>query len=323
MGLETVTYISDLNTANPPASDGLVQGDDHIRNIKSALKTTFPNITGAVTATHSAINTAAAAFDSTGHLLAAAGAVATPGQTFTGDTDTGWSNPSANTLKGSVGGAEFMGVTSAKAVTFASSVTADTLVGTNGVSGPGTIPVGGTILWWTDTLPTNYLWCNHAAVSRTTYAALFALIGTTYGAGDGSTTFNLPDLRDVAPVGKGTMGGASAAGRITNYVTTALGTVIGACLHLLTTGEMPSHTHTATSTVTDPGHTHDGITGGVQSGSGATRMSAFTGTTNATGVVASATTGVTVATSNANTGGGTSHDNVSPGTICNFIIRAL
>jgi len=55
-------------------------------------------------------------------------------------------------------------------------------------------PVGSYLLFAGKTLPTGYLLCNGAAVSRTTYAALFAVIGTTYGAGDGSTTFNLPNL---------------------------------------------------------------------------------------------------------------------------------
>ena len=55
-------------------------------------------------------------------------------------------------------------------------------------------PVGSYLLFAGKTLPTGYLLCNGAAVSRTTYAALFAVIGTTYGAGNGSTTFNLPNL---------------------------------------------------------------------------------------------------------------------------------
>lgn len=50
MGLESVTHISDLNVANPTTSDGLSQGDDHIRNLKTALKTDFPNINGVVSA---------------------------------------------------------------------------------------------------------------------------------------------------------------------------------------------------------------------------------------------------------------------------------
>lgn len=57
MALESVTYINDLNAANPLSTDSVSQADDHIRLIKAAIKATFPNITGPVTATQSAINT--------------------------------------------------------------------------------------------------------------------------------------------------------------------------------------------------------------------------------------------------------------------------
>lgn len=57
------------------------------------------------------------------------------------------------------------------------------------------VPVGTTIEWRTATVPDDYLECDGSAISRTTYAALFAVLGTTYGVGDGSTTFNLPDDR--------------------------------------------------------------------------------------------------------------------------------
>ena len=60
------------------------------------------------------------------------------------------------------------------------------------------------------TAPTGWLICNGAAVSRTTYATLFAVIGTTWGSGDGSSTFNLPDLRGRAPIGAGTGSGLTA-----------------------------------------------------------------------------------------------------------------
>ena len=65
-------------------------------------------------------------------------------------------------------------------------------------------PVGFIGLWGEDTLPEGWLLCNGAAVSRSTYAGLFAKIGTKYGTGDGSTTFNLPDFRDRYPIGSGT-----------------------------------------------------------------------------------------------------------------------
>jgi hypothetical protein len=58
MPLESGTYISDLNVSNPAAGDAMSQGDDHLRLIKSAIKTTFPNVTGAVNATHTTLNNA-------------------------------------------------------------------------------------------------------------------------------------------------------------------------------------------------------------------------------------------------------------------------
>lgn len=72
---------------------------------------------------------------------------------------------------------------------------------------PGiTLPYGGT------TAPNGYILCDGSAVSRTTYAALFAILSTTYGVGDGSTTFNVPDLRQRFPLGKATSGTGSTLG---------------------------------------------------------------------------------------------------------------
>jgi microcystin-dependent protein len=64
-----------------------------------------------------------------------------------------------------------------------------------GMTGKIVEPIGSIVLLASSTVPTGYLECNGAAISRTTYATLFAVLGTTWGAGDGSTTFNLPDLR--------------------------------------------------------------------------------------------------------------------------------
>ena len=71
---------------------------------------------------------------------------------------------------------------------------------------------GSVIAWAANTTPNGYLLCNGAAVSRTTYAALFAAIGTIYGTGDGSSTFNLPNLTDRFIQGSGTAGTVKAAG---------------------------------------------------------------------------------------------------------------
>lgn len=81
-------------------------------------------------------------------------------------------------------------------------------------------PTGFIGLWGEDTLPEGWLLCNGAAVSRSTYAGLFAKIGTKYGTGDGSTTFNLPDFRDRYPIGAGT----NAVG---TYIAEQLPNIIG------------------------------------------------------------------------------------------------
>jgi microcystin-dependent protein len=110
---------------------------------------------------------------------------------------------------------------------------------------PPPIPAG--VIWeyGGTTAPSGWLLCNGDAVSRSTYAALFAIIGTAYGSGDGSTTFNVPDRRDRFGIGasgtiaRGSTGGSSTSG----------GTA-------LTTAQLPSHTHTGTtSTAGEHSHT--------------------------------------------------------------------
>jgi microcystin-dependent protein len=117
----------------------------------------------------------------------------------------------------------------------------------------GTIlPYGGS------SAPSGFLLCFGQAVSRSTYADLFAAIGTTFGAGDGSTTFNVPDLRGRIPAGQDDMGG-TPANRLTDQPGGVDGSILGASggdeVHTLTTAEMPSHTHTGT-TASDGSHSH-------------------------------------------------------------------
>jgi len=105
-------------------------------------------------------------------------------------------------------------------------------------------PEPSTILFYLgSTAPTGWLLCDGSAVSRTTYEDLFDAIGTTYGSGDGSTTFNLPDLRGRSTLGLDNMGGSSA-NRVTATEADTLGGTNGAETHTLTVTEMPSHTHT-------------------------------------------------------------------------------
>lgn len=179
------------------------------------------------------------------------------------------------------------------------------------------VPVGTVTDFAGSVPPDGFLFCFGQAVSRTEYSSLFSVIGTTYGAGNGTTTFNLPDYRGVVLAGKDNMGGV-AAGRLTAPIIDGivLGATGGVEEHALTDGELPWHSHDAT--VNDPGHSHF-YTGamvpgaGYQSGSNMQQQTAV--------VTSHTTTDITVDISA--TGGGFAHTNVQPTTITNKIIKVL
>nr|DAF66323.1 MAG TPA: tail collar fiber protein [Caudoviricetes sp.] len=177
------------------------------------------------------------------------------------------------------------------------------------------VPIGEVKAFPIDTPPQGWLLCFGQAVSRTTYAALFSVIGTRFGAGDGGSTFNLPDLRGRVMVGRDDMGG-SAANRVTIAGSGVNGGVVGSAggaqTHTLTVAQMPLHGHP----VNDPGHTHLG--GANTSSPGVnypgTGPNPFFGGQSPTGA---SLTGITVQ----QTGGGGAHNNMQPSIIMNFIIR--
>lgn len=164
------------------------------------------------------------------------------------------------------------------------------------------MPVGAVIDVAGATAPLGTLLAYGQAISRTTYADLFAYLGTLYGVGDGSTTFNLPDLRGRTVAGKDNMGGSSA-NRLTNQSGglngDTLGATGGAETHTLITAEMPSHDHS--------------IGGGqsqwVRGGTGASPASI-----NQVG------SAFRVDNDMDNTGGGGAHNNVQPTIIFNKAI---
>ena len=218
MALETATYISDLNAANPAATDGLAQADDHFRIIKGAVKATFPNVTGAISATHGALD-AAATF--AGAITASAAEINVLDGISTGLTSAelsvldGITASTANlNLVGTlpvVGtlaqGSVVVGNSSsvATAVTLGTSGTVLTSDGTDAawtaLPAVSNFEAGMVQMFANTTVPTGWLECDGAAVSRTTYATLFAAIGTAYGVGNGSSTFTLPDMRGEFPRG--------------------------------------------------------------------------------------------------------------------------
>jgi len=165
---------------------------------------------------------------------------------------------------------------------------------------------GSMLMWPTATAPSGFLLCNGATASRATYAALFAIIGTVFGVGDGSTTFTLPDYRDRMPIGAGTTYAAAGVGGSKDAI-------------------VVSHTHTATSTVTDPGHSHTLVaesSGGYGGGNNQYNVTR----SNTDGLFPALatdakTTGITVATTNASTGSSGTNANLPPYLGVYFIIK--
>ena len=173
-----------------------------------------------------------------------------------------------------------------------------TVLGT--ISGGGSLIAGQIIMYGAGSAPSGWLECDGSAVSRSTYSVLFAAIGTTWGSGDGVNTFNLPDLRGRAPIGRGTGSGLSAR---------TLAQQVGAETHTLSEAEMPTHNHG----ITDPGHFHGAATQG----------SGYTATNGANGNRAdfgNTTTNFTNISIN-NAGSSNAHNNMQPSLVVLYIIK--
>jgi len=177
-------------------------------------------------------------------------------------------------------------------------------------------PVGSVIDFAGNSAPTGWLVCDGSAVSRTTYSDLFSAIGTLWGSGDGINTFNLPDLRRKTTIGAGGTGSAT--------IGNSVGNTGGEENHTLSTSEIPSHTHNAT-TASAGSHKHDftvvtSVTGGGQMGYNfAVDSKQTVGLINTT-YESSAGSHTHVMTVDP-TGGGNGHNTMQPSAVMNKIIK--
>lgn len=172
----------------------------------------------------------------------------------------------------------------------------------------GVEPAGRISAYAGSSAPAGYLICNGSAVSRTTYATLFSVIGTTYGSGDGSTTFNLPDLRGRTIIGVGQGTG------LTNRLLNATG---GEESHTLTVSEMPAHNHS----INDPGHSHIPINGRDDGNASNQNGQAPSGDATSNLVNGYSTNSATTGISINNNGSGSAHNTMMPFVALNYIIK--
>lgn len=187
---------------------------------------------------------------------------------------------------------------------------------------PYGIPLAGGLDYWGSTTPGSaFAFPTGQAVSRTTYADLFALVGTTYGSGDGTTTFNLPDKTERVSVMK-----AATATRLTSAYfggnSTALGAVGGGESHTLTKAELPTDKPTGTITNGAITITNNGATLGASSTTGVQGGGTFSGLWTPVGISLSASQASSSFVGDA-LGSGNAHAIVQPTIVCNYIMRII
>lgn len=232
---------------------------------------------------------------------------------------------------------------------------------TNLVSGgSGGVPTGTIMAFAGSTVPAGWVLCNGAAISRTTNSLLYASVGIAYGSGDGSTTFNIPDLRGRTIFGLDNMGG-TAASRLTTTggisANNTLGANGGNQTLSIAVANLPAHNHTFTgtaATTSNNSHSHNyqdayfaentNLIGNTNTAGGNARFGTSAGTdgdnsflfrtnTNthtSNSALASTQISTTITTHNhdvtatgtiSNTGSGTALASLNPGLVLNYIIK--
>lgn len=223
-------------------------------------------------------------------------------------TDYAPATSGSSLLTGS-GSGGFTNVTALPSGTTASTPSGSTDVANKAYVDGGAAPSGAIIAYAGVSPPTGWLFCAGQAVSRTTYATLFGVVGTLYGSGDGSTTFNVPDLRGRAVFGVDNMGSLGAAGRLGSG---ASGGITGTA-SLAASGGEQSHVLTAAQQASMPVSgtgSYPIDTASASSGAGMIMSGVNTSTTNAS-----------ISFTGTATGSGGAHNSTPPALVLNFLIH--
>jgi len=188
----------------------------------------------------------------------------------------------------------------------------------SGVSLYGGTPIGGIVIWSgaVGSPPDGFILCDGTAISRTDFATLFTIVGTTFGSGNGSSTFNIPNLRDRFIVGAGDGYNLNATG--------------GSSTTTLATANLPSHSHTIGGNTGDVNLSHNhSYNSATYPGSGPEQNQSG-GPEDRTSFNVSKTTGNALGNHNhslpantGNTGSGSSFDNKPPYIALAYIIRTV
>lgn len=253
----------------------------------------------------------------TGPIKCADGSLAAPSLTLASDITTGWYKSASGTWTYVGSGVSIMSLSPTGGTITNLTVTNLTVTGSFSVAANRII--GEMVDYGGASAPALWLFPFGQAVSRATYSSLFGILGTQFGAGDGVTTFNLPDIRGRMTAGRDDMGGV-AANRITAGGSGINGVVLGASggaqSTTLSIPQMPSHTHG----VTDPTHAHSIGANSTNCGTTAptTNINNPTGGGGAIAVVYASATGISIQ----NAGGATAITIISPVIIMNKIMYA-
>jgi len=317
--------LSDMagSTTNITEGTNLYYTDARARAAVSAgTGITYSYSTGVITADAASANTASKLVirDASGNFSAG---------TITASL-TGTASTATNLAAGSGGTIPYQSAAGTTAML--SNGTAGQLLQANGgtaapswVASPG-VPTGSLFPFAGSAAPTGYLLCDGSAVARTgTYAALFAVIGTTYGSGDGSTTFNLPDLRGRMPLGAGTGVGLNASGTGkpagTNQTARTAGQWGGEETHLLTSSEMPQHNHTGVSGYMSANSAHGHLQANKQGTSGGQYGLVDSGNSGSSGQPYTATVNTDHYHTIPYDGSSSRHATMPPFIVANYIIK--